>query len=195
MIKPDRTAPVPPATWKLAIFAVFALSAAMLGAASADGSPQVLALIDACQYPDAAAARAAWEPMGGTSPVVMEAVGGRQSLRMKCNFKGTAIERASWDRSVNLDLASCTGIQFQLLCRDASPVSQFCIYFKSGNGWYRAGFFPESPKGWNTVTIDKASTTAEGTPAGWGKISAIRISAWRGSDADTEFFLGDIRKT
>lgn len=133
--------------------------------------------------------------MGGTSPVSMAVVGGRQSLRMKCNFKGTAIERASWDLNVNLDLSSSTGIQFQLLCHDASPVSQFCIYFKSGSGWYRAGFFPESPNGWNTVTIDKAATTTEGKPSGWGRVSAIRISAWRGSDADTEFFVGDIKKT
>ena len=113
---------------------------------------------------------------------------------MECSFKGTTIDRASWDRPLTLDLASCTGLQFQIFCRNTSPVSQFCIYLKSGDGWYRAGFFPESSTGWNTVTIDKAATTVEGTPAGWGRISAIRISAWRGSDASTEFYLRDIRK-
>ena len=152
------------------------------------------ALIEDCGYRDSSAARAAWKPMPGSSPVSMETIDGRKCLRMECNFKGTTIERASWDREASIDLSSCTGFQFQLLCRNASPVSQFCIYFKSGAGWYRAAFFPESSAGWNTATIDKAATTTEGTPSGWGNISAIRISAWRGSDASTEFFLRDMKK-
>ena len=179
-----------PQAFAIAIVLLVAWSISL--AAGASSAP---ALIDSCQYPDTAAAREAWVPMTGSSPVSMEMTGGRRSLRMDCNFKGTTIERASWDFSVNLDLASCTGLQFQLLCHNASPVSQFTIYFKSGGGWYRAGFFPESATAWNTVTIDKAATITEGTPSGWGRISAIRISAWRGSDTSTEFFLQDMRKS
>ena len=29
----------------------------------------------------------------------------------------------------------------------------------------------------------------EGSPAGWGKVDTIRISAWRGRDVDTEFYI------
>jgi uncharacterized lipoprotein YddW (UPF0748 family) len=96
---------------------------------------------------------------------------------------------------LKLDLASCRGIQFNVLCRDASPVSHFSIYFQSGEGWYHAVFFPESATGWNAISIDKTEMTTEGKPAGWGQIKAVRISAWRGKDEDTEFYLSNIRKT
>jgi uncharacterized lipoprotein YddW (UPF0748 family) len=82
-----------------------------------------------------------------------------------------------------------------VLCRDASPVSYFSIYFQSGEGWYHAVFYPESATGWNTISIDKTEMTTEGKPAGWGQIKAVRVSAWRGKDEDTEFYLSDIRKT
>jgi uncharacterized lipoprotein YddW (UPF0748 family) len=161
------------------------------------GCPAVAAeaLIDDCQYSNDAAARTVWQPMRGSSNAAVALVNGRNALRLFCNFAGTKIERASWDRPVKLDLISSRGIQFKILCRDASAVSHFSLYFQSGEGWYHAAFFPESSTGWNTVSIDKAAMQAEGQPAGWGQIKTIRISAWRGKDVNTEFYLGDIRKT
>ena len=176
-------------------FAACAISAVALAPTSAGGPLTAPATIDECAYLDDAAARAAWEPMRGSRPVSVAEVDGQRCLSMACDFKGTSTERASWDIRANLDMASSAGIKFDFLCRDVSPVSQFSIYFKSGDGWYHTSFFPEASGGWNTVTIDKATTTAEGSPTGWGKISAIRISAWRGSDTDTEFFIRDIRKS
>ena len=85
-------------------------------------------------------------------------------------------------------------MQFKILCRDPSPVTYFSIYFQSGEGWYHATFFPESATGWNTIWINKAATQTEGSPAGWGNIKAIRVSAWRGKAANTEFYLSDIRR-
>ncbi len=120
---------------------------------------------------------------------------GQPALRFPCNFAGTTIERASWDRTVTLDLVGSRGIQFKMFCRDASPISHFSLYFQSGDGWYHAGFYPESSTDWNTITIDKADTGTEGKPAGWGNIRTIRLSAWRGKDTSTEFFLADLRKT
>jgi uncharacterized lipoprotein YddW (UPF0748 family) len=81
------------------------------------------------------------------------------------------------------------------LCRDTSPVSYFAIYFQSGEGWYQATFFPERSEGWNTVEVDKADMKPEGKPAGWDQIKTIRISAWRGKETDTEFYLRDLCKT
>ena len=133
--------------------------------------------------------------MGGSAAASVALLEGRKVLRLPCNFAGTKIERASWDQQLKLDLASSRGIQFNVLCRDASPVSYFSIYFQSGEGWYHAVFFPESATGWNAISIDKTEMTTEGKPAGWGQIKAIRISAWRGKDEDTEFYLSDIRKT
>jgi uncharacterized lipoprotein YddW (UPF0748 family) len=152
-------------------------------------------IIDNCEYGDDAAARTAWKPMGGSAAISVALIEGRKVLRLPCNFAGTKIERASWDQQLKLDLAFSRGIQFNVLCRDASPVSYFSIYFQSGEGWYHGVFFPESATGWSAISIDKTEMTIEGKPAGWGQIKAIRISAWRGKDKDTEFYLSDIRKT
>jgi len=152
------------------------------------------ATIDDCQYADDDAARAAWVPMRGTTAASVALIEGRRVLRLACDFAGTNIARASWDQTVNLDLSSCRGVQFKVLCRDASPVTYFSVYFQSGEGWYHASFFPESATGWNTIWISKTATQSEGKPAGWGRIKAIRISAWRGKAMNTEFYLSDIRR-
>ncbi|MBM4086962.1 MAG: hypothetical protein FJ272_19405, partial [Planctomycetes bacterium] len=142
-------------------------------------------------YASDAAAQAAWEPMTGTAPVSVAALEGRKVLRMPCNFAGTKIDRASWDRKVTLDLTACQGIRFKFFCKDTSPISHFSLYFQSGDGWYSSSFAPTTGSQWNTLTIDKASTRQEGKPAGWGQISTIRLSAWRGGDVNTELYVCD----
>lgn len=172
----------------------YVLLSVRAGAAQAPTAPPKAdyPLIESIEYPDDDAARTAWEPMAGSAGVSVVEAGGRKVLRMPCNFAGTRIERASWDRAVAPDLAACRGIQFRFFCNDPSPVSHFSFYFRSGRGWYAAGFYPATRAAWETITIAKADTRIEGDPAGWGQIDRIRISAWRGRDADTEFFLSDI---
>jgi uncharacterized lipoprotein YddW (UPF0748 family) len=150
------------------------------------------AMIDDCQYADDAAAQAAWEPMEGSPPVTVATLDGRKAARMVCKFEGTRIDRGCWDLKVKLDLIACQGIQFKFFCANTSPVSHFMVYLQSGDGWYSANFSPKSKSEWNTITIDKANTKHEGKPAGWGSISTIRISAWRGKDVDTELYVSDI---
>jgi uncharacterized lipoprotein YddW (UPF0748 family) len=152
------------------------------------------AVIDSGRYANDAAARAAWQPMSGTVDPLAATLDGAPALRLRCNFAGTRIERASWDRQVRLDLSNCRGVEFQFFCRDAAPVSYFSLYFQSGDGWYSTTFFPETA-GWNRITVDKSSMTTEGKPAGWSAIRTIRLSAWRGGDTDTEFCLRDLRRT
>jgi uncharacterized lipoprotein YddW (UPF0748 family) len=170
-----------------------------LGLALAASAPQAhaaagTALIASCDYPDDATAAAAWTPMKGSAPATSATAAGRRALRLPCNFAGTKFQRASWDMSCDLDLADCRGIQFDVLCTNAAPVSYFSVYFQSEGGWYSAPFHPDSPDGWSTVTVPKAATRAEGTPRGWAKIRAIRLSAWRAEDKDTEFFISGLRK-
>jgi uncharacterized lipoprotein YddW (UPF0748 family) len=172
------------------ILSLVCIAFAAVSSLAADGN-----VIDGCQYADNASAQAVWQPMGGTAPASVALMDGRQTLRLACNFAGTKIERASWDRPGKLDLASGRGIRFDVLCRDASPVSYFSIYFQSGDGWYHGTFYPDSTTDWNTIVMDKTDMRSEGKPAGWGQIKTIRISAWRGKDASTEFYLRDIRQT
>ena len=174
-----------------AIVAILCLAPCAGQAASSTG-PANLALIDDLSYPDDAAAQAAWRPMDATAGVSVARIDGRKALKMPCNFRGTKIERASWDRAVRLDLTVARGLQFQASCPDVSPIAQFSLYLRSGDGWYSATFSPGTGGGWGTCTISKDDVHAEGTPAGWGKIDTIRISAWRGGDTDTAFHIRDL---
>ena len=151
-------------------------------------------VIDDFGYRDDAAAHEVWRPMAGSRPVSAAARSGEKTLRLPCVFAGNRTERASWDRMIELDLTECRGVQFQFFCRDASPVSYFSLYFQSGPGWYAAPFYPQS-SGWNTIEIDKSNMRIEGQPAGWGSIRTLRLSAWRGSDTDTDFEIRDLRMT
>jgi uncharacterized lipoprotein YddW (UPF0748 family) len=173
------------------LLALLTMTAPLVG--TARGAPFEWAVIDTCQYASDVDARAVWRPMGGTAPVSVSTPDDRKALRLPCNFAGTKIERASWDRRVAVDLTACRGIQLQLLCRNASPVSYFSLYLQSGEGWYHGTFYPESSNDWNTVTLDKSAFGTEGKPAGWGQIRTLRLSAWRGEAQDTEFFIRDLR--
>jgi uncharacterized lipoprotein YddW (UPF0748 family) len=145
-------------------------------------------IVDEFSYSQQAAATV-WEPMAGSKPVSLLEIDGGKALRMQCNFRGTKIERASWDGSLKLDLTMCKGLQFLFYCPDPSPVASFAVYLHSGDGWYRGGFDAPDCDGWAAVRIDKDATNIEGRPAGWSKIDTIRISAWRGQDIDTEFYI------
>jgi len=179
-----------PLAWSFLSWQLLAAPAAVTPAKS----PLSAAVIDDCRYASAAAAQAAWKPKEGSAPVSTAVVDGRPALRLPCNFATNPAARAYWDQAVQLNLADGDGVQFRIFCRDTLPVSSFVIHFQSGNGWYGADFFPESASGWNTITLGKSAMRTEGQPAGWGQIKTIRLSAWRGHKADTEFFLSDLRK-
>jgi len=146
------------------------------------------ALVDSLAY-SGQVAQDAWQPMAGGEEVSLIDIGGVKALRLPCNFKGTRIERASWDRRIKLDLTMCKGVQFLFYCADASPVSHFSFYFRSGEGWYAGSFDAPASDGWGAVKIDKTEMRIEGQPAGWGNVDTVRISAWRGQDKDTEFYI------
>jgi len=127
--------------------------------------------------------------MAGSRDVSFSALAGKAAVRLPCNFQDAKIDRASWDVKVKLDLTMCRGVQFEFYCANPLPVSHFSMYFRSGAGWYSTGFDAAASGKWTTVQIDKSAARIEGTPAGWAGIDTVRISAWRGGDTDTEFFI------
>ena len=142
-------------------------------------------------YESDAAAEKAWEPMDGSARAASVLAGRRRVVKLPCNFAGTDIERASWDFALQADLAACQGFAFQVFCPDPAPVSHFSFYLASGNdGWYSGSFTPAA-RGWQTVVVWKSDMEVEGRPAGWGRITRIRISAWRGLDRDTALYVAD----
>lgn len=138
-------------------------------------------------------AKARWQPMKGSPPAEVVTADGREAVRLGCPFAGTAIERASWDVPVTLDLTPARGLRFEVRCDDLAPVSHFSLYLRSGSGWYSTTFHPESTGRWETVVVERDGARKEGEPAGWGSIDMLRFSAWRAKDADTSFCLGDVR--
>ncbi len=151
--------------------------------------------IDNCDYPDEAAARAVWKPSWDSAPAEVVELAGSHVLRLPCRFAGTTAARASWDRGGAIDLTTCRGIEFEIQCPYTAPIAHFSLYFQSGKGWYSASFHPDSREGWSSVRLDKSGFRTEGTPAGWGEISAIRLSAWRGGETDSELLIRNFRKT
>jgi len=133
----------------------------------------------------------AWQPMAGRQAVSVANVEGKAAFRMPCNFRGTDIDRASWDHPIEQDLAMCQGVQFLLHCDDLSPVASFVLYLRSGGGWYRGNFDVPAAGRWTLIRIPKTDMHVEGRPAGWSKIDTVRLSAWRGQDRDTQFHVTD----
>ncbi len=165
--------------WAVAMFALGAVLAAR-------GAHPV---IEDGRYANDAAAQAAWKPMKGSAPATISREAGAPAVRLPCNFAGTDFERVSWDRAVKVDLAAGRGVRFEFFCPNLEAISQFSLYFQSGDGWYAATFQPEIANAWTTITVNKSAMRAEGKPAGWGKITTIRVSAWRGQNTDTEMRL------
>jgi len=136
--------------------------------------------------------RAAWRPMSGSPQASVAKIDGKRALRMICRFKGSDIDRASWDRNGAVDLSGHKGVQFAFRSESVDPVGHFTIYFHSGDGWYSAAFEAPQPGRWGQVKILKKDAGIEDKPGGWAKVDRIRISAWRGGDTDCEFQIAEL---
>ncbi len=145
-------------------------------------------VVDDFSY-DSVTAQRLWTPMDQTAPVSVVQLRSGRALKMPCNFMGTTIDRASWDRDINLDMTFSQGIKFLFYCPNAQPIASFSLYFRSGNGWYRGHFPVTSTADWIPVEVLKKDMGVEGQPAGWSRVDRIRISAWRGGDIDTDFYI------
>ncbi len=168
--------------------ALTALTSGVLLAPTPAASDTESRTVDEIAY-DTARARTLWQPMEGSPPVEVVELDGRRALRLRCDFAPGRIERGSWDRRIALDMASCRGLQFFFHSRDVTPVGHFTMYFHSGDGWYACSFPGPGGGAWQRVRIDKRSAKIEGTPAGWGEVDTIRLSAWRGRNVDTVFHV------
>ncbi len=142
--------------------------------------------LDNFSYSQSAAERA-WKP-SSTSPRV---VAGREGLDLPCPFK-TDIPRVYWDRTLSLDLSRHTSFEIELSCDRPKALRSLNIYLKSGNGWY-IGNVPIPESGRQEVRLLKKDFAVEGKPAGWHRIEALRLSAWRGVPEDTAVTLYSLK--
>ncbi len=133
-----------------------------------------------------------WKPMKGSPPVETASVGGKPVFRMDCPFRGNPMARASWDIPLRLDLSWDRGVGVLLYVEDLSPVSRFSLFLRSGKGWY-AFDVPVSVEGkWCVIELPKEASRIEGMPAGFGRVEAVRFSAWRKGDRSTRVYFGGL---
>jgi len=101
-------------------------------------------------------------------------------------------DRITWDRPIEADLTAATGIGMRLRVRRPEAVRSITLYLRSGDGWYAASIRDFSPD-WQSAHWNRDAFETEGTPAGWGSISAVRIAVWRGDGSDTTVELAGLR--
>lgn len=139
------------------------------------------------------AARAAWKPASGVSPVgLFEGLPPleQQGVRFPCNF--TSVDtRCYWDAVIDEDLTSYTLVKLRIHVSNPTPITSFTLYFRSGSGWYSATF-SGLQKGWQVLSRSRANFNFSGTPTGWHAINGIRISPWKGLSADTEIIANSL---
>lgn len=104
---------------------------------------------------------------------------------------GRLAERAYWDRAIRLDLSHANRISFRArVTGDLAAISSCTLYLHSGDGWYDAGFGLSASC---NVMLDLATFRPEGSPAGWSKIDAVRISFWKAQPRQVTVQLSDMR--
>lgn len=151
-------------------------------------------LIDACAFPDDASAAKAWAAREGATPPTMQKADGERVMTLDCKFATSNIGRGCWDRALTLDLSQAEGLQLDMFCANAGPIATFMIYLRTGDGWRTHVFSLRRNNAWETITIRKSDMQVDGKPGGWDEITALRLAAWKGDNADTSFRIRNLRK-
>lgn len=102
--------------------------------------------------------------------------------------------RAYWDAAIEQDLSPWRVIAFDIQIDDPTAVNRAAIYFRSGDGWY-GGWFEIEGTNWQSITLSRADFHPEGTPAGWNRISSVRISFWKQDARNTTARIANFRAT
>lgn len=155
----------------------------VLGLLLATGTATRAAVLETFRYRDDKTLAAAWRAIGG-SPAAQRATEG---VVFPVPFDGER-DRVYWDRSVSLNLARYSSFELELTCDRPEALRSLAVYFKSGDGWFVWGQ-PLKSGGRQRVVLSKTAFTSEGSPAGWQRIDAIRISPWRGSPVAARLVL------
>ena len=101
-------------------------------------------------------------------------------LRFPLPFANPKNDRAAWDRALGvLDLSAAAAFTLDLQCADPASMRHLGLYFKSGDGWYVCNR-PLPQAGVQRMVFHKGDFSTEGKVAGWNRVSAVRLSAWRG---------------
>ncbi|MFA7159451.1 MAG: hypothetical protein WC299_09125, partial [Kiritimatiellia bacterium] len=114
--------------------------------------------------------RAAWKA-GPGMPEALKTDGG---VKFPCAFSaGTA--RFYWDCPVQADLSRALTLELEITCPDSDRIQSVGLYLKSGAGWY-LWITPVVRAGRQKLFFQVQEASTEGKPAGWNRISGVRLS-------------------
>lgn len=101
-------------------------------------------------------------------------------------------------KPVRWDLSDLDSFRLRLGVARSQRILEATLAFKSGNGWYRHPFTLHSD-GPRHVLLPRSGFTSIGSPAGWNRIEAVRLSFWPRSvgralvtPTSLEGFTGDL---
>ncbi len=141
-------------------------------------------VLDDFSYSTATDAQSSWTSSERTPDINVARDGDHSVLTVKAPFAEVpTLGRAVIDRSADLNLAAPGQFELDIAVEPPEACGNLTLYFRSGGGWYGASG-GVAAEGWQTVRFSKANFRTEGTPAGWDKISGIRIACWRGRAKD-----------
>jgi hypothetical protein len=103
-------------------------------------------------------------------------------------------DRAYWDAAHQIDLTRWQVLTFDIQIEHPAAIKRASIHFRSGNGWY-SGWVEIPNNHWQSITLSRADFDIEGSPAGWDKIQAVRISFWKQADINTTARIANLQAT
>jgi len=126
--------------------------------------------------------QAGFEPVMATSdpsqwqagPGMPEATSAGDGIKFQCSFNGQ-LSRFYWDYPLSVDLTKSATLELELSCPDNGAVQSVGLYLKSGKGWY-LWIRPVVKSGRQKLFLQVKDAATEGRPAGWGKITGVRVS-------------------
>lgn len=135
--------------------------------------------------------QAAWREGPSTPKATHDRISGATAFA--CPFASQpGTDRFFWDRTVRLDLSQAMSLVLDLELPEPAAFRSLLIYFESGDGWYVWGR-PVSRAGRQPLRLSRDDFTVEGKPAGWHRITRIRLSPYRGEAMDTRLIFHGLR--
>jgi len=131
------------------------------------------------------------DPAGRTTwqagPDTSEAISTTDGIKFPCAFN-VKTSRVYWDCPVSVDLTKSVTLELELSCPDSEAVQSIGLYLKSGKGWY-LWIRPIVKFGRQKFFLQIKDAATEGRPAGWSKISGVRVSFQNNLAANTQITL------
>jgi len=137
--------------------------------------------------------RPAWgqgQPAWKAGPDAPRASSRAGATTFRCPFQ--KFDRLYWDSKTIPNLAQASSVELRIRLTDPAAFRRVSLHFKSGTGWYTA-LFHVTHSGNYTLRLPLGAFDVEGKPAGWSKVSEMRISGWKGNGRDASFDFVSVR--